>query len=88
MTSREDRVDQLFEKVLALPSDRREAFLKETCGDDDSLAALVWEMINAENAVPDDFLAGQETADGTLRENVARSRELPHAIGGYQILRE
>ena len=80
-------VERLYEKVMALPVDRRTAFLAEACLGDDALRREVEGLLNLETAATD-FLEqpALRAAVNTL------SRALPHLappnVPGYEIIRE
>lgn len=82
--ARRRRIDGLFESALARPKAARDAWLKETCGDDDGLLNEVREL-----------LAAHGRADGILEADLGRLRaeaagEAPseRRIGRYRVLRE
>ncbi len=51
-------MEELFHAALELPKDRRERFLRDSCGDDNALYASVTELLDAEQASGDGQLTG------------------------------
>lgn len=48
-----DRLGELFERALALPAERRAAFLAESCGDDTALQEELASLLASQEAAPD-----------------------------------
>ena len=87
MTAEEyERIGQLFHAALALPAERRAAFLSEACGGDGGLRQEVDSLLVA-HAAAGDFVAGpaMHVAAGWLaRQEDAAA--LSGRIGGYDVV--
>lgn len=81
------RLNELFDRAVALPPEQRDAFVDSSCADDPKMAAEVRAMLVADAEVGHDFL--------TLSKAVAVPKLLgetrltpPPTIGAYRIVRE
>ena len=84
-----DQVSALFEKVLALPPERRGAFLDERCGPDTALRAEVASLLEAYGEAPAYFdgLAGEVVASLAVVTQDDPGRRPPgEAVSHYEIL--
>ena len=86
------RVWEVFEAALQRPPGEQQAYLKEVCGEDESLRLTVASMLDA-NGRSDGFLSRPllgESIEARRRESLPTSSQLPPgtAIGAYRILRQ
>ena len=86
------QIEQLYDSVLKVDSDRREAYLVEACGGDDSLRKEVEQLLLCQPRIerflePPAFeVAAKALAMQTRSEPAANMRG--HTIAQYQILEE
>jgi serine/threonine protein kinase len=65
------QIDELFDAVLELPNERREAFLSEKCGADDDLKGEVLSLLKAQTSA-DNFL--ENSAMNLMAKEMAHDR--------------
>lgn len=82
--TRRRRIESVFQTVLDLPENEREAALARECVDDAKLRQEVERLLSASDENMGDFLETQESpAFGSLVDD---DGELPAEIGGYRIV--
>ncbi len=76
------RLDEIFQKALDLPPEKRDEFLSEACGDDDGLRKAVDSLLEADRA-------GEEFLEQPLIPSES-STPLPDGgqLGAYRVVRE
>jgi len=76
------RVEELFERVVAAPLTQRAAILDEACGDDAELRAEVESLVEHDTRAGDDFLVSPVLS---LRPGGDDSTDWTQALVGRQI---
>ncbi len=79
------RLHELFRRAIEVPTPEHDAFIKRECGDDDSLAASLRELLANDESTHERFLEGEPQPEARVSHGVSTP---PEQIGPYRVIRE
>ncbi|MCS7033272.1 MAG: protein kinase [Phycisphaerae bacterium] len=84
-SSRTDRAAELFEKAVELPTDQREQFLREACGEDSALRQEL-DALLAADADAGPFLSDPQFNAGDAADRLSGAERVGSRVGPYKLL--
>jgi len=83
-----NRIEEIFQSALELPSSERSGYVAQACGDDKELLAEVESLLTSDDAGGDTTLRSLVEADVKKLARVTTSSESGLQIGPYRLVRE